>query len=101
MRRDEAATAAFLPGGRAPRAGELVRLPDLARTLGTIADQGARAFYEGELGERIAAATRAAGGFLEPGTWPRTARAGSSRSTTPTATWRSSSCRRRPPGSRR
>jgi len=66
LRADEAAAAAFLPDGRAPRAGELVRLPDLARTLGTIAEQGPRAFYEGELGERIAAATRAAGGFLEP-----------------------------------
>ena len=66
LRRDAAAAEAFLPGGRAPREGELVRLPDLARTLGTVADEGPRTFYEGELAERIAAATRAAGGFLEP-----------------------------------
>ena len=65
LRRDAAAAEAFLPGGRAPREGELVRLPDLARTLGTIADEGPRAFYEGEIAERIVAATRAAGGFLE------------------------------------
>ena len=65
LRRDPAAADAFLPGGRAPQEGELVRLPDLARTLGAIAAEGARTFYEGETGERIVAATKAAGGFLE------------------------------------
>ena len=65
LRHDAAAAEAFLPAGRAPREGELVRLPDLARTLGTLADEGPRAFYEGEIAERIVAATRAAGGFLE------------------------------------
>ena len=65
LRRDAAAATAFLPGGRAPREGELVRLPDLARTLRTLADEGPCAFYEGELAERIVAATRDAGGFLE------------------------------------
>ncbi|CAA9548071.1 MAG: Gamma-glutamyltranspeptidase @ Glutathione hydrolase [uncultured Thermomicrobiales bacterium] len=33
----------------------LLRQPDLARTLAQIADQGPRAFYEGETGEAIAA----------------------------------------------
>jgi gamma-glutamyltranspeptidase / glutathione hydrolase len=47
---DEAAAAAFLP---APRAGERVRLPDLARTLGAIAEHGPQAFYEGEIAQRI------------------------------------------------
>ena len=65
LRADAAAAEAFLPGGRAPREGELVRLPDLARTLGIVADEGPRALYEGELAERIVAATRAAGGCLE------------------------------------
>ena len=64
LRRDAAAAEVFLPGGRAPREGELVRLPDLARTLGTIAEEGPRAFYEGEIAERIVAATQAAGGFI-------------------------------------
>jgi gamma-glutamyltranspeptidase/glutathione hydrolase len=66
LRRDAAATDAFLPGGRAPREGELVRLPDLARTLAAIAGEGPRTFYEGEIAERIVAAAKAAGGFLEP-----------------------------------
>jgi gamma-glutamyltranspeptidase/glutathione hydrolase len=64
LARNEAAAAALLPGGRAPRAGELVRLPDLARTLAGIAERGAAAFYEGEVAERIVAAARTAGGFL-------------------------------------
>ena len=36
--------------GRAPRHGEMMRLPQLAGTLKTIAEGGPRAFYEGELG---------------------------------------------------
>ena len=46
---------AFMPGGRAPRAGERFRNPDQAQSLGLIAESGGRAFYEGELAERIAA----------------------------------------------
>src|SRR5919198_97357 len=42
----EAGIHAFLP---APRPGEIVRLPDLARTLGAIAEGGPQAFYEGEI----------------------------------------------------
>ena len=64
LRHDPAAAAAFLPGGRAPREGELIRLSDLARTLATLAEQGPRTFYEGEIAARIVSATRDAGGFL-------------------------------------
>jgi gamma-glutamyltranspeptidase/glutathione hydrolase len=61
---DAAAAAVFLPGGRAPRAGEVVRNPDLARLLDLIARDGAAAFYRGEPAERIGAAVAAAGGPL-------------------------------------
>ncbi|TDL79410.1 gamma-glutamyltransferase family protein [Palleronia sediminis] len=47
--------ACFMPEGRAPRAGERFRNPDQARSLELIAESGGRAFYEGELAERIAA----------------------------------------------
>jgi gamma-glutamyltranspeptidase/glutathione hydrolase len=40
--------------GRAWRPGERIRLPALARTLRTLADEGFDAFYDGPLGERIA-----------------------------------------------
>jgi gamma-glutamyltranspeptidase/glutathione hydrolase len=51
----------FLP---APRAGERFRRPDLSRTLQEIAATGGKAFYEGEIAERIAAAAAAGGGAM-------------------------------------
>lgn len=54
----------FLPGGRAPQAGELFCLPDLARSLEAIADTRGAALYQGELGERLAQAAREAGGAM-------------------------------------
>ncbi len=50
--------------GRAPRAGEIFRNPDLARTLRIVAEGGKQAFYEGEIAGDIAAAVRASGGVL-------------------------------------
>jgi gamma-glutamyltranspeptidase/glutathione hydrolase len=44
----------WLASGRTLRPGELVRLPALAATLRTLADEGFDAFYDGDLGERIA-----------------------------------------------
>ncbi|UYG04340.1 gamma-glutamyltransferase family protein [Halomonas sp. LR3S48] len=54
----------FAPGGRAPRTGERWAAPDHAHTLRTIADTHGRAFYEGELAERIDAFMRDHGGLL-------------------------------------
>ena len=47
--------------GRPWRPGELVRLPALAATLRTLADEGFDAYYDGDLGERIARGLAAAG----------------------------------------
>jgi gamma-glutamyltranspeptidase/glutathione hydrolase len=44
----------YLP---APRVGEIVRLPDLAKTLRGIAESGAGAFYEGDVARSIASVT--------------------------------------------
>ncbi|MFW5679737.1 MAG: gamma-glutamyltransferase family protein [Pseudomonadota bacterium] len=55
---------AFLPGGRAPFAGERFRLPDMARTLETIARTRGEAFYRGELAERMVAWVQQHGGGL-------------------------------------
>jgi gamma-glutamyltranspeptidase/glutathione hydrolase len=46
---------AFMPDGRAPRAGELFVNKPLARSLRLIAESGGEAFYTGDLAERIAA----------------------------------------------
>jgi gamma-glutamyltranspeptidase/glutathione hydrolase len=64
LQRDSAAAATYLPGGRAPQAGEWFRNPDLARTLQTIADDGIGTFYGGALGQRIVARLSALEGFL-------------------------------------
>lgn len=56
--------AAFLPFGRAPKAGEIFRFLDQAETLEHIADTNGHAFYRGELAERIAMHARASGALL-------------------------------------
>ncbi len=64
LKRDAAAAATYLPGGRAPRAGEWFQNPDYARTLQVIADSGIGAFYGGSIGQRIVARLRALDGFV-------------------------------------
>ncbi len=51
----------FYPAGNPPGPGEVLRRPDLARTLQMIAIEGREAFYTGHIAEEIAAAT---GGML-------------------------------------
>ncbi|MDE2288718.1 MAG: gamma-glutamyltransferase family protein [Burkholderiales bacterium] len=55
---------AFMPRGRAPGVGEKFVLADAARSLRLIGATGGRAFYEGELAERIAAYSAATGGAM-------------------------------------
>ena len=55
---------AFLPGGRAPMAGELFRHPAQARTLQAIAESQGESFYRGALAAKIAAASLAQGGAM-------------------------------------
>ncbi len=50
--------------GAAWRAGELLRLPDLARTLRAIADSGADAFYTGWIADSLAAQMQEHGGAI-------------------------------------
>ncbi len=61
---NDAARAAWAPGGRTPRAGEWFRAPALARTLAAIAAHGASAFYSGPLADAIVATSRELGGFF-------------------------------------
>jgi gamma-glutamyltranspeptidase/glutathione hydrolase len=55
---------AFMPDGRAPRPGELFRLPEHAATLEKIAETNGEAFYRGELAEAMEAHSTANGGAL-------------------------------------
>ena len=54
----------FAPQGRAPLPGEVLCLPDHARTLAAIGATDARAFYEGDVAQAIDATSRARGGYL-------------------------------------
>ncbi|MEJ2483769.1 MAG: gamma-glutamyltransferase family protein [Gemmatimonadota bacterium] len=54
----------FLPGGSPPAIGTRFRQPDLARTLQSIADNGAAGFYSGWVADSIAAEMRRGGGLI-------------------------------------
>jgi gamma-glutamyltranspeptidase/glutathione hydrolase len=64
LRKDSAAAATFLPGGRAPKAGDWFQNPDYAGTLQAIADSGVGTFYGGSIGQRIVARLTALKGFI-------------------------------------
>ncbi len=53
--------ATYMPGGRAPREGEIFRNPDLARTYRMLGEKGRDAFYKGELADRMDAYFRRIG----------------------------------------
>jgi gamma-glutamyltranspeptidase/glutathione hydrolase len=54
----------FMPRGRAPEVSELIRFPAHAKTLRKLAEQGPRAYYEGEIAEQIAAFSRECGAAM-------------------------------------
>ena len=56
--------AHFMPGGRAPLAGEIFRTPDMAESLRLIAETRGEAFYRGALAGKIAAFARQHGAAL-------------------------------------
>jgi gamma-glutamyltranspeptidase/glutathione hydrolase len=59
-----ASLAAFSKDGTPYDAGELLRQPDLARTLERIAEKGPAGFYEGETAELIEREMKAGGGLI-------------------------------------
>ncbi|MEO8586354.1 MAG: gamma-glutamyltransferase [Acidobacteriota bacterium] len=64
LARDPAARALFVPGGVPLAAGALLVQEELARTLETIAAQGADGFHKGAVARRIANFVQATGGVL-------------------------------------
>ncbi|MEL7611041.1 gamma-glutamyltransferase family protein [Vreelandella titanicae] len=54
----------FTPNGQAPKAGDIWRSPDMAKTLREIANSHADAFYQGSLADAMDAFSRQHGGFL-------------------------------------
>tara|TARA_R110002072_G_scaffold129035_3_gene267315 strand:- start:1078 stop:2643 length:1566 start_codon:yes stop_codon:yes gene_type:complete len=54
----------FTPNGQAPKAGDVWRSPDMAKTLSEIASSKADAFYQGNLADAMDVFSREHGGFL-------------------------------------
>ena len=52
----------FMPEGKAVRFGDIFRNPDIAKFYETIASDGWKAFYEGDIAERIARFSKEQGG---------------------------------------
>ncbi|MBT4072709.1 MAG: gamma-glutamyltransferase [Chloroflexi bacterium] len=54
----------MLTKGRAPKHGEIVNLPELGRTLETIAEGGSEAFYKGEIAKKLSDFVQSEGGWI-------------------------------------
>lgn len=64
LRRVPTSAACFLPGGHAPREGEVFRNPGLARSLRMIAEGGRDAYYNGPIARQIVAYSDQVGGLF-------------------------------------
>ena len=60
----EESARVYLPGGWAPRVGQMFRNPDLAASYRTLADEGREAFYRGRIAQRIVSCSAYHGGAL-------------------------------------
>ena len=66
LQNDPESRRVYLPGGKAPDLGQKFSNPDLAKALSLIADNGASAFYSGEIASAIIATSKSLGGTLAP-----------------------------------
>lgn len=57
--------AVFMPAGRPPEAGEIIRQPRLAATFARVVSEGKESFYRGAIAEEIAASIQAQGGLID------------------------------------
>lgn len=64
LKHDPAASAIWGKNKKALGEGEIVKQKDLAKTLGIIAEQGPKAFYEGSIAQAIDAAMQKGGGYV-------------------------------------
>jgi gamma-glutamyltranspeptidase/glutathione hydrolase len=56
----------FLRNGEVPAMGEIIRQPELARTMNRLADRGREGFYSGLTAQSLINGVRAAGGIWSP-----------------------------------
>ncbi len=62
---DTVAARHFMPNGQPLRPGEMLLQPELAATLTTIADGGAKAFYSGTVAEQLSVKVKSLGGLID------------------------------------
>ncbi|HEY0505434.1 MAG TPA: gamma-glutamyltransferase [Lysobacter sp.] len=62
MERYRGTREVFLADGTPPKAGEVLKQPDLARTLELLAEKGFDGFYKGEVAQKLLAAVKEEGG---------------------------------------
>ena len=63
---DEEGERIFRPNGNIPKTGDIIRNPDLANTMRSIAELGAaKGYYQGRIAEAIVAAVQKNGGVLD------------------------------------
>jgi gamma-glutamyltranspeptidase/glutathione hydrolase len=60
----EAAAALLIDGQRAPKLGEVMKLPQMAATLKLIAQQGRDAYYKGPIAQKIVVYSESHGGYF-------------------------------------
>jgi gamma-glutamyltranspeptidase/glutathione hydrolase len=64
LQQDAESRRVFLPNGKPPAVGESFRNPDLAKALRLIAQDGPKAFYQGEIARAILSTSQAMGGTM-------------------------------------
>jgi gamma-glutamyltranspeptidase/glutathione hydrolase len=57
-------TEDYLPNGKAPKVGQIIKLPGLANTFQAIADNGPAAFYLGAVADAIVSTLQSLGGVM-------------------------------------
>jgi len=65
LRKSPAAARVFLHKNDVPEIGYSIKQPDLARTLGLIAQHGRAGFYQGEVAQKLVDGTRKSGGIWQ------------------------------------
>jgi len=60
--KDPEAAKIYYPGGKVPTNNAILKNPDLAKTMELMGDKGPRAFYEGEIADKLVTASKKGGG---------------------------------------
>ncbi len=60
--KDPEAGRIYYPGGKVPTNNAILKNPDLAKTMEIMGEKGPKAFYEGEIADKLVAASKKGGG---------------------------------------